>query len=457
MRTEPSSLSSHVGALLRIGLPLVGASVAGFLIHMTDTIMLGWYSVTALAASTIGSSFWFTLFILGAGFGTACAPVVAAAAARGDAVRARRFTRMAMWLSLAFGLLCLPPLWFSEPILLAIGQPADVAAEAQIYLRITCFGLFGSLFATSIRGFLGALQMTAIQLWITIIGVGLNALINYALIFGNFGAPELGIRGAAIASVILEVSMALAAAIWAARKAPEFELFVRFWRPDWEALGEAFRLGAPIGITSLAETGMFTGSAVMMGWIGEVELAAHGIAMQLTALLFMFHVGMSQAGTVLAGAALGRGDEAGLRRTALTAQSLAVLFGFVVVACFVLWPHELVGLFLDPEDPERPAIVAIGAPLLLVAALFQFGDGGQATILGLLRGVQDTRVPMVIAAFCYWIIGLPVGWLLAFPLGVGPVGLWLGLFAGVTSAMTFFTLRFWRRAVRISAFPLAAT
>ncbi|MGZ9809727.1 MATE family efflux transporter [Pseudoroseicyclus sp. H15] len=420
---------------------------------MTDTIMLGWYSVTALAASTIATSFWFTLFILGAGFGTAVAPVVASAAARGDEVRARRFTRMAMWLSLGYGLLALPPLWFSEPILLAIGQPADVAEQSQVYLRIACFGLFGTLFATSLRGFLGALEMTAIQLWITIFGVGLNAVINYALIFGNLGAPELGIRGAAIASVTLEIAMAAAAAIYAVRKAPQFELFVRFWKPDWEALRDAFRLGMPIGLTSLAETAMFTGSSVMMGWIGEIELAAHGIAMQLTALLFMFHVGMSQAGTVRAGAYVGRGDELGLRRTAITAQAIAVLFGFLVVGSFLIWSEPLVGLFIDPNDPERPAIIAIGAPLLLIAALFQFGDGGQATMLGLLRGVQDMRVPMIIATICYWVVGLPGAYLLAFPLGLGPEGLWYGLFLGVTTAMLAFTVRFWRKSVKISAVP----
>ncbi|NDV01504.1 MATE family efflux transporter [Pseudoroseicyclus tamaricis] len=449
MSARPSSLSSHAGALFRIGLPLVGASVANFLIHMTDTLMLGWYSVTALAAATIATNVWFVLFIMGAGFGIAVAPVVSSAAARGDAVRARRFTRMAMWLTLAYAALAVIPLWFSEPLLLAMGQPPEVAEAAQGYLRIAAFGLFGALFATAIRGFLGALELTGVQLWITVAGVGLNAGINYCLIFGNLGAPELGIVGAAIASVILEIAMAVAAAVYAARKAPQFELFVRFWKPDWEALGQAFRLGFPIGLTALAESGMFSGSAIMMGWIGEVELAAHGIAMQLTALLFMFHVGMSQAATVRAGGAVGRGSAIDLKRTAITAQAISVLFGFVVVAILLIWPAELVGLFVDPEDPLKPQIVAFGVPLLAIAALFQFADGGQATAMGLLRGVQDMRVPMVIACLSYWLVGLGSAWLLAFPLGLGPEGLWFGLTLGLTAAVIGLALRFWLRSIRL--------
>ncbi|MBL4812377.1 MAG: MATE family efflux transporter, partial [Rhodobacteraceae bacterium] len=287
--------------LLGLGLPLVGAAVAGFMIHMTDTVMLGWYSVTALAAATIGTSLWFVIFIVGAGFGHAVMPLVAEASAAGDEVRVRRVTRMALWLSGLFSCFAMVLLWNAEPILLAMGQVPEVASQARDYLRIAGFGILPALAANVLRAYLGALKLTAVQLWITLAGLVLNALVNYALIFGNWGAPELGIRGAAMASVLLQTLTFVALAVYAAKRLPQYTLFIRFWRPDPGAMNQVFRLGLPIGLTSLAESGLFTGSAIMMGWIGETELAAHGIALQLTALAFMFHVGMSQAATVQAG------------------------------------------------------------------------------------------------------------------------------------------------------------
>ena len=234
-----------------------------------------------------------------------------------------------------------------------------------------------------------------------------------------------------------------------ARRLPEAALFQRIWRSDNEALRDVFRLGLPIGLTSLAESSLFTASAVMMGWIGEYPLAAHGIALQLTALMFMFHVGMSQAATVRAGGAYGRRDEDELKRIAKTALAVSFSFGFFAVLLFVLAPEPLVVLFLDPDEPARDIIVPLGVTLMFMAALFQFVDAAQIVALSLLRGVQDTTVPMWLAIISYWVIGFPASYLFAFTFGFGPAGLWLGLTTGLGCAAGLLMWRFWGRSVRI--------
>ncbi|NHX27596.1 MATE family efflux transporter, partial [Escherichia coli] len=231
---------------------------------------------------------------------------------------------------------------------------------------------------------------------------------NYALIFGNWGAPEMGIAGAAVASVSVHLASALAMAAYAIWATPEHALFQRFWRPDFEALAEVFRLGWPIGLTTLAEVGLFGASSLMMGWLGAVPLAAHGIALQIASVVFMIHLGISAAGTVRAGRALGRGDATGLRRAAIVVTGLSLGVALVTVVVLLTMPEPLLGLFLSPDDPARPVVLALGVSLLAAAALFQIVDAMQVIALGLLRGVQDTRVPMILAAISYWLIGMPV-------------------------------------------------
>ncbi len=216
-----------------------------------------------------------------------------------------------------------------------------------------------------------------------------------------------------------------------------------------------FMLGWPIGLTSLAEGGLFAASAVMMGWIGAIELAAHGIAIQLASLTFMVHIGFSQAATVRAGRALGRKDEPSLRRGGITAIGMSALFAVLTSIVFLSLPETLVSLFIDPNEPEREMLLRIGASLIMVAALFQLVDGLQVLALGLLRGVQDTTVPMVMATFSYWIIGLPASYVLAFKLDFGGIGLWLGLVIGLAVASVLLLWRFWGRSVKIAPPVLA--
>ncbi|MFQ1701794.1 MATE family efflux transporter [Loktanella agnita] len=447
----------HTKAIWVLGMPLILSNVAQFAIHMTDTIMLGWYDVTALAASTIANTMFFVFFIVGAGFGQAVTPLVAAAVEKDDEVQVRRVTRMGLWLSIIYGLFVTIPFFWAEDILLAMGQEPDVAALAHVYLQIVIWQMIPALIVMTMKSFLAALEYTAIILWSTIGMAVMNVFFNYVLIFGNWGAPELGIRGAAIASLSVTITTVLILMIYAVRKLPQFELLRNFWRSDTEIMRHVFRLGWPIGLTSFAEVGLFSASAVMMGWIGEVSLAAHGIAIQLASITFMVHIGLSQAATVRAGRALGRQDEPSLRRGGITAIGLSAVFAVLTSAVFLSIPETLVSLFVDPDEPQREALLIAGGGLVMVAALFQVVDSAQVMALGLLRGVQDTTVPMYMATISYWVIGLPASYVLAFPLGYGGLGLWLGLVVGLAVAAVLLMWRFWGLSVKIGGAAVAVS
>lgn len=439
--------ASHARAILGLGLPLIGSHLAQFGLHVTDTVMLGWYGVLPLAAAVLGASSFFVMFILGSGFAKAVMPMVASAQARGDEVQVRRVTRMGLWLSILFGVLIYPVFWWSEALLLGLGQDPDVAALAQDYLRIAGLGMIPALLVMVLKSYLAALERTQVVLWVTVAAVPLNAALNWALIFGNWGAPELGVAGSAIATVAIQLVSLLVLCLYAALlpKLRHYQLFIRFWRPDWLAFRDVFRLGWPMGLTGLAESGMFQASALMMGWIGTVELAAHGIAMEITALTFMVHVGLSNAVTVRTGRLWGEADFKALRLGAKVGIAMSVVFAAVTVVIFLVLPEPMISIFIDPQEPARAVIIATGTLLLVCAALFQFADSMQVMALGLLAGVQDTRVPMWLASVSYWLIGIPASYVLAFPLGFGAVGLWLGLVTGLAAAAISLMARFWIR------------
>jgi multidrug resistance protein, MATE family len=432
----------HVRALLGLGVPLMLSSLAGFAIHLTDTVLMGWYDITALAGMVLASSLYIVVFITGSGFAAAVMPLVATAAERGDAAEVRRVTRMGLWLTLGFTALTLPVLVFAGPILRAMGQDPQVADYAGRYLAIGGWVLVPALVIALLRSFLSALEHTSVLLAATIGGAVFNAVAGYALIFGAWGLPEMGIEGAAIVAVLTNLLIAAALIAYALIRLPEYQLTLRLWKPDWEALRRVFVLGWPISGQLLAEVGLFAGSSVMMGWVGPVELAAHGVALQLASLTFMLHLGLSQAATVRTGQAVGRLDWVGLRQGAIVAITLSAVFAVLASAVFLLLPETLIGAFTDPEDPARARILVVGATLLAFAALFQLFDGAQVLAIGLLRGIEDTTVPMVIAAVSYWGIGLPLAYGLGFWTPLAEAGIWLGLVASLLCASAALLWRF---------------
>ncbi len=444
--SKPPTPAQHARATLSIALPLIGSHVAQMGLQVTDTIMLGWYGVNELAAGVLGSAVFFAAFILGAGFAGAVMPMVAAALGEGRATDARRVTRMGLWLSAGFGIAVYPLFWFAAPLLRALGQEPEVARLTQDYVRIAGVGMVPALMVMTLKGFLSALRLTQVVFWATVAGVGLNAVVNTALIFGTWGAPELGIRGAAIATVLTQVLTLAILGLYAARQpqARAFAIWTRFFRADRAALGRVWRLGWPIGVQGLTESSLFYASALMVGTLGAVQLAAHGIAMQIVSVLFMVHLGLANAATIRTGHHFGARDLPALRGGARVALGLSAAAGLFFVGLFLTMPGWLMGLYLDAGSAGTPDIVAAGTVLLAVAALFQMVDAGQVMAMGLLRGVQDTKVPMLIAAVSYWGVGIPASWWIGLHLGRGAPGVWAGLVIGLLTAAVLLLWRFAR-------------
>jgi multidrug resistance protein, MATE family len=443
--TTDNSWSSHMRATIALGVPLVGAQLAQMAIHTTDVILVGWLGTTELASVVIATQLFFIVFIFGTGFTSAVVPLVAQALGRNEPVGVRRSVRMGLWVTLAYCVLTAPLLWFSEPLLLKLGQAPDVAANAQSYLRIAQWGVFPALALMAIRSFVTGLEKGGIVLYVTIGMFFMNAIVAYLLIFGHFGAPALGLHGAATASVVANVTGFLIAVAYVESqpKMRAYEIFVRFWRPDWAMVKEIVWLGLPISFTILAETSLFAAASLLMGTIGKLELAAHGIALQLASIAFMIPLGLAQVATVRVGLANGRNDLVGVRRAAVAVLVISVVFTAVGSILYAAVPRALGGLFLDVRHGEAGAVLTLAAPLIMIAGAFQLVDGLQAVGAGLLRGLKDTRIPMILALIAYWPIGFACAWVFAFPLGFKGPGVWFGFVTGLAAAAIFLCGRFW--------------
>ena len=432
----------HYKALFTLGTPLAGSQLAHMAIGVTDSVMLGWYSVQALAAGVLGQMVFFVIFIVGSGIGNAVMPMVARAHALNNGIYELQVTRMGVWLSAAFSVLVFPFFFFSKELLILIQQPAILAADASLYLRIVGFAVFPALVLHVMKSFLSALQLTSFVLLATVFSFFLNILLNYILIFGKLGFDEFGLQGSALASLIVNIFTAVLVCLYAASKTRKKQLFRKIWCPDKIAMLGIIKLGLPISVTSLAESGLFAASTMMMGWLGTVAVAAHGIALHITSLTFVIHMGLSSAATILVGQAYAAGKFAQLKRNVIAAAFSSSAVVLLTVVLFLTAPKFLISLFVDPNAPEIDEILIYGCILLYMAALFSAVDAAQVMALGVLRGLQDTSVPMGMSVFSYWIVGISAAYFLCFQLEWGGVGLWAGLALGLACAAAGLIWRF---------------
>lgn len=445
--TVPSgsgSWLSHFKATLALGIPLIGAQLAQLGIHTTDMVIVGQLGAEKLAAMVLAGQFFFVVFIFGSGFSVAVVPMVAQAYGQGDARAARRSLRMGMWVAIAYWVLALPIFFNAERILIYLGQNPNVAALTGHYLAIAKFGLLPALLFYVLRGLVSAIGRAGIILYVTIIMLVMNGILAYALVFGHFGLPAMGMNGAAVVAVIVNAFsfIFIVAYVQTREETKKYELFVRFWRPDWHALFEVLRLGLPIGITILAEVTLFAAASILMGQIGTVQLAAHGIALQLASIAFMIPLGLAQAATVRVGIARGQGDFKNLIRASIMIYAIACGIAICGGILFAAIPEFLASWFLDAKLPEAAEVLAYASSLVVIAGIFQLVDGIQAVTAGLLRGLKDARIPAMLALISYWPIGLALAWTMAFPLGFGGRGVWFGFVIGLSTAAVLLTVRF---------------
>jgi len=432
---------SYIRSLFFLSLPLIGGHIAQVLIGVGDTLIVGRYSAEALAALVLGTTIYFIIFIFGAGFSFAAMALISTANTEGDNIKIRRITRMALWLSMAFSFLVSPFFIFSESLLLFLGQDFNLAVLASDYLIFSGIAMFPALSSSVLRCYLAGMEYVKVTFYISISAVILNLLINYLLVFGMFGLPELGIIGAGIATVLVNLFMSISFLIYAKIKLTHHNLFVRFWRPDRGVIGLVLKMGSAIGITSLAEAGLFSASSIMIGWLGQVELAAHGIALQLASITFMLHLGLSDAATIRVSSALGKKDKHKIINECWAALVISLGLSSLAILIFLGFPKLLISTFLNSEEINSNLIIEMGIALLALAALFQLVDGGQALAIHLLRGLHDTTIPMYLAVISYWIIGLPCGYILSFHYNFGAQGIWLGLVLGLGFACLFLFMR----------------
>ncbi len=445
--SESNTLQHHIKASIWLGLPLIGAHLAQMAIGIVDTIMLGWLGVKELAAGVLAFQTFFIFLIFGLGLGAAIMPLVAGALGREEPREVRRSTRMGLWALLFLSIIFMLPLWFTEEILLALGQKPELAELADGYMKIAQWSLIPAFLIVGLRNFLTSIENAQAVLWFTIATAVLNGILNYAFIFGNFGAPRLEMQGAAVATLLANlIGLVITVLyVWKHKSSRDYEIFTRLWRPDWPAFNQMVRIGTPISFMIFAEAGLFSASSVLMGWLGTIPLAAHGVALQIASVAFMIPLGLSQAVSVRVGRAAGRGDRDAVSKAGNAVIVLVSAFAFFSAIVLVLMPEFLIRLFLDKDNPEAAAVVTYAVPLLWMAAAFQLVDGLQAAGGGALRGLSDTKIPMVIATIAYWPVGLSVAWILGFPLGFGGAGIWAGLVAGLAAAAFFLIRRFWMR------------
>ncbi|MGO4711548.1 MATE family efflux transporter [Bradyrhizobium sp. 2TAF24] len=445
-------------ATLALGWPLVLTNLAQIALTTTDVIVLGRLGAAQLAAATLGVNLYFGLLIFAIGVVTATSPMMASAIGRGRHVvrDVRRTFRQGLWTAVILAVPSWLVLWHSEPILLLFGQEPQLAADAQSFVRMLQWGFLPALGYIALRSFVAALERPTWALVVTGTAILFNVAANWVLVFGHFGVPALGLRGSGLATTLsnLFVFVSLACLVAFSHRFRRYRLFGNWWRPDWARLVALWRLGLPIGATLAFEITVFNAAVFLMGQFGTVAIAAHSIAIQIASASFMVPMGLGQAATVRVGLARGARDRDGITRAGWTAFTLAVTFMSTTCVLMLSAPHLLIGAFVDIHDPANAAVVATAVSFLLWAAIFQVVDGAQAVGAGMLRGLQDARVPMLYAGFGYWGVGLSLSAILAFRTDLGAVGIWIGLAAGL-AVVACVMIRRWSLRERLCLVPLS--
>jgi multidrug resistance protein, MATE family len=435
-------------ATLALAWPLILANLTQQIIQATDVLLMGRLGATQLAAATLALNLTFTVNLLMLGLLIASSPMMATALGqRFNAVRdVRRTFRAGLWLIAVM----LPPywllLWHIGAFMRGFGISDELASQGETFLRAYMWCTAPWLLFQLLRNFVSALERPRVVLWLSLFGIALNALLSWSLIFGHFGLPALGLVGGGVGSTLtwLIICGGLVAVVLRDRQFRRFHLFGHWWRFDGQRTLAMIKLGWPIGLTMALEMGVFALAAYFMGWIGAPAVAAHAVALQLAALTFMVPLGLGQAATVRVGLALGRRDDAGVTRAGWTAWVIGV--GFMGLMALIMWgmPRWLVTLFLT-DVPANAVVIGLAVSFVRVAAAFQLVDGAQVIGAGMLRGLHDTRWPLLFALIGYWVVGLGIGAWLAFARDWQGVGIWVGLASGLAAVAALMLARWMLR------------
>jgi MATE family multidrug resistance protein len=435
---------SELLQLVPLAGPIILTQIGQVAMMTTDIALIGRLGDEAVAAAALGQIIYYCCFVIGLGLVSAVAPLAAQAHGARDLGLVGRSLRVGLWSAL---LLCIPLIalqLFGASTLTMLGQPQNAADLAQRYLRGLAWSIIPALWFAAIRGLMGAVNRPEPALWITVAAIPVNGLLAYLLINGKLGLPRLDLLGAGCATSLVNLGMC-AAALWfihGRRPFREYHLLDDFFSIDWRLARHLVLVGTPISGSLLLEYGLFAAAALLMGSTGTAALAAHQVALTMAAVLFIVPFGIGMAATVRIGQHAGRGDAIAIRHAGIAAIMLGIAFMTMMASAVVGARFGIAGFFLSGGTHRADEAMELTARLLVVAASFFIADGVQTIALGALRGLKDTRLPLLFAAVCYWLIGFPAACALAFWVGLGPTGVWMGLSLGIISYGVLLTIRF---------------
>ena len=434
-------LALELAETLKLAVPIALTQLGQIAMMTTDIALIGRLGTEAMAAASLAHTVFFVSFTFGMGLVSAVAPLAAQAFGARDPHLIRRSLRVGLWAALLMSLPMMALSLRGEPILLMLGQTPTGARLAQEYLFGLTWSILPALWFMAIRGFMSAVNRPEPILWITLAAIPANALLVYLLLYGAFGLPELGLFGAGLATSIVNLGTFLAGLWFAARRRPfrKYQVLGHFWRVDWKLMRRLVVIGAPISLSFLLEYGLFGAAGLLMGVISTTALAAHQIALQVAAILFMVPFGIGMAATVRVGHAIGRGDASAVRRAGFVATWLGIVLAAVLTLAVIISRFGIAGVFLGESTD---ATAELSATLLLVGSTFFIADAIQTIAAGSLRGMNDTRIPLLFAILSYWLIGFPCACWLGFWTPLGAVGVWIGLSVGTAVYAALLLLRF---------------
>ncbi len=438
-------MKAHLRPTLLLAYPVVLSQLGHVLVGVCDSVMVGQLGKLPLDAVGMGVSVTTLLLVLGLGISMGSVPRVAAANGRGDEAFLGRLLVGTVWLNTLVGVVLMGLSQLLPLLLPLLKQSPEVVALATPWVRVVGLSLLPLMVFQGFREWAEGLGFTKQAMQLSIAGNVVNALLCYALIFGHFGAPAMGLMGAAWATLFSRIGMAVLMAQFVLR---DKELRTRrpaeaaaWLRPGLDELRGQLALGLPIGVQMMLEVGAFSVSFLMIGWIGVTPQAAHQIAINVASVTYMAASGIAAAATIRVGSLRGSGELAEARQAGFAAYWLAL--GFMgAMGLLILSLRHVIPSFYNHD----PLVVAQAATLMAIAAGFQISDGLQVVGLGALRGLEDVKVPSVVALLAYWGLALPLGYTLGFVLKLGAPGVWLGLLTGLTAVAVVLLVRFRRES-----------
>lgn len=437
---------SHLLPNFLLAYPVMLSMLGQVMTGVADSVMVGWTGAVPLAAASLANIFLSVPLFFGIGVSYAITPLVAEALGADNQKKIIDVFRHGTLINLIVGVMLFLLILVIEPFMPFMGQPVEVVALAVPYLTIVGASIIPNMIFQTYRQFAEGLQRTRMAMVIVIGSNVLNVVLNYLLIFGKLGFPALGLNGAGWATLISRVVMAISmmAYVYYHRRFAPYRTGFSFGSYTRPLISKMLHIGLPAGSQFIFEAGAFGMSALMMGWIGTTALAGHQIAINLATISYMTTSGLGAAATIRVGNFLGKKDRTNLRASAYTMIGMAVVVMTAWALLFIFGRYWLPSLYISD-----PGVIELTAGLMIIAAFFQLSDGIQVVCAGALRGLQDVKIPSLLIFVAYWIIALPCGYVLAFPFGMGPSGIWLGLFIGLTLTATAMIFRFQHLTKRV--------